>query len=232
MSFGLTNAPAAFQHMMNDIFHDLLDVCVIIYMDDILIYSVNQDEHDQHVWMVLKRLRLFKLYAKLEKCLFDQTEVEFLGYKISSQGISMDPSKVDTLLSWSQPKSVHDVQSFLGFANFYCIFINHFSNITIPLNQLTHKTSKPFAWNNSAQKSFDHLKKAFTSAPILVHVNPLHPFIIETDASDFTLGAILSQYQDNQLLHPVAFYSCKFSPAEINYDVYDKELLAIITAFE
>jgi hypothetical protein len=182
--------------------------------------------------MVLERLRQFKLYAKLEKCLFDQTQVEFLGYLVSPQGISMDPSKVDTLLSWAQPKSVHDVQSFLGFANFYCIFINHFSSITIPLNQLTHKTSKPFAWNDSAQKSFDHLKKAFTSAPVLVHVDPSRPFIIETDASDYALGAILSQYQDDHLLHPVAFYSRKFSPAEINYDVYDKELLAIITAFE
>ena len=100
------------------------------------------------------------------------------------------------------------------------------------MNQLTHKTSKPFIWNSYAQKSFDHLKKAFTSAPILVHVDPSCPFIIETDASDFALGAILSQYQDDQLLHPVAFYSRKFSPAEINYDVYDKELLAIITAFE
>src|ERR1700733_5273350 len=146
--------------------------------------------------MVIECLQLFKLYAKLENCLFDQTEVEFLGYKISSQGISLDPSKVDTLLSWSQPKSVHDVQSFLGFVNFYHIFIDHFSSITIPLNQLTHKPSKPFIWNNSVQKSFGHVKKAVTSAPILVHVNPSCPFIIKTDASDFAFGAILSQYQD------------------------------------
>jgi hypothetical protein len=144
----------------------------------------------------------------------------------------MDPLKVDTLLSWAQPHSIHDIQSFLGFANFYRIFIENFSGITTPLTKLTQKSAKPFTWTDGAEKSFVHLKKAFTSAPILAHANPLNPFIVETDASDFALGAILSQYQEDNLLHPVAFYSRKFTSSEINYDVYDKELLAIITAFE
>src|ERR1035438_781904 len=144
----------------------------------------------------------------------------------------MDPKKVDTLLSWSPPKLVHDVQSFLGFANFYRIFVKDFSGVASPLIALTNKTKAPFSWNPPAQASFDALKTAFTSAPILAHVDPSRLFIMETDASDFALGAVLSQYQDDGLLHPVAYYSHKFSTAEINYDVYDKELLAIITAFE
>ena len=232
MPFGLTNIPTTFQYMMNDIFQDLLDRCVVIYEDDILIYSTNQDEHNQNVKAVLKCLWLFGLDTKLETCLFNQTQVEFLGYIISPNGTSMDPLKVDTLLSWAQPRSIHDVQSFLGFANFYRIFIEKFSGIATPLTKLTQKSVKSFTWTDDAEKSFQYLKKAFTSAPILAHANPSKPFIIETDASDFALGAILSQYQEDNLLHPVAFYSRKFTSHEINYDVYDKELLAIITAFE
>ena len=232
MPFGLSNAPAVFQHMMNDIFRDLLDQFVVIYVDDILIYSSTQEEHNQHVKIVLDQLRKFHLFAKLEKCSFDQDQVEFLGYMVTPHGVHMDSRKVDTLLSWATPKSVHDIQSFLGFANFYRIFIKGFSLVTAPLVSLTCKDKKPFAWNSNAQSSFEALKQAFTSAPILAHVDPSQPFILETDASDFALGAVLSQYQDDGLLHPVAFYSCKFSPAEINYNVYDKELLAIVTAFE
>ena len=144
----------------------------------------------------------------------------------------MDPKKVETILSWATLKSVHDVQSFLGFGNFYHLFIKNFSEITAPLTSLTHKDKVPFKWNSQAQSSFKALKAAFTTAPVLAHVDPGRPFIIETDASDFALGAILSQYQDDGLLHPVAFYSQKFSSAEMNYHIYDKELLAIITAFE
>ena len=144
MPFGLTNAPAVFQHMMDDVFRDLLDECVIVYIDDILIYSPNQELHDQNVQRVLERLHQFGLYAKLEKCYFDQRQVEFLGFLVSPNGITMDPQKVSSLLSWEPPESVQDVQCFLGFANFYRTFIQDFSSIAVPLNVLPQNSSEPF----------------------------------------------------------------------------------------
>ena len=230
MPFGLTNAPAVFQHMANDIFRDLLDICLIIYLDDLLIYSKTQEEHDSHVLLVLKRLRENGLYAKLEKCSFDCKQVEFLGYVISSKGISMDPAKVKAVLEWQTPRSLRDVQCFLGFANFYRKFIQDYSKIILPLTQLTKK-GHAFLWSNEADMAFRHLKEAFTSAPILAHVDTNKPFIMEADASDFALGSILSQQGDTEELHPVAFHSRKFDAAEINYEIHDKELLAIVDSF-
>jgi hypothetical protein len=157
--------------------------------------------------------------------------VAFLGYVISPDGIFMDKSKVETIQCWATPSSIKDVRRFLGFANFYRRFIKGYSKITTSLTTLTWK-DKPFSWNPTAQAIFDTLKMAFTSAPILIHLDPTKPFIVETDASDFALGAILSQFGIDGLLHPVAFYSRKLTSAKINYQVYDKELLAIITAFE
>ena len=231
MPFGLTNAPAVFQHMANDIFRDFLDIFLIIYLDDLLIYSKTQEEHNAHVRQVLQRLREYGLYAKLEKCNFDCKQVEFLGYVVSSEGISMDPAKVQTVLDWQIPCSVRDVQCFLGFANFYRKFIKGYSAIILPLTQLTQK-NQSFIWTPGANKAFMDLKKAFTSAPVLAHVDPHKPFIMEADASDFALGSILSQQGDDEQLHPVAFHSRKFNAAEINYEVHDKELLAIVDSFE
>jgi hypothetical protein len=231
MPFGLTNAPAVFQHMANDIFRDFLDIFTIVYLDDILIYSKTQEEHDVHVCQVLQRLREYGLYAKLEKCKFDENQVEFLGYVVSHEGISMDPFKIQTVLDWQTPCSLRDVQCFLGFANFYRKFIKNYSKIVMPLTELTQK-NKPFTWNANATKAFDALKQAFTSAPILMHADLSKPFIIEADASDFALGSILSQTADDGKLHPVAFHSRKFEAAEINYEIHDKELLAIVDSFE
>ena len=132
MPFGLTNAPAVFQHMANDIFRDFLDIFTIIYLDDILIYSKTQEEHNNHVRQVLQRLREFGLYAKLEKCCFDRNQVEFLGYMVSPEGIFMDPKKVQTILDWKTPGSVRDLQCFLGFANFYHKFIKIYSKVVLP----------------------------------------------------------------------------------------------------
>ena len=231
MPFGLTNAPAVFQHMMNDIFREQLDHYVVIYLDDLLIYSKNQEEHDSHVTKVLEKLREVGLYAKLEKCEFDKTSVEFLGYVVTPQGIRMDQSKVDSLLSWKPPSTVREVQCFLGFANFYRIFIKNFSSLVSPLTALTRKDKK-FEWDSKAQRAFEDLKRQFTTAPILTHANPERQYIVETDGSDFAMGAVLSQLQDDGKLHPIAFYSRKFTAAEINYEIYDKELLAIVSAFE
>jgi hypothetical protein len=232
MLFGLTNALAVFQHLMNDIFREYMDEFVMVYLDDILIFSKDQETHDKHVRLVLATLREHGLYAKMEKCEFDKSSVAFFGYVISPDGIFMDKSKVETIQCWATPSSIKDVQRFLRFTNFYHRFIKGYSKITTPLTTLTCK-DKPFSWNPTAWAAFDTLKVAFTFAPcILIHPDPAKPFIVEIDAINFTLGAILSQFGIDGLLHPVAFYSRKLTSAEINYQVYDKELLAIITAFE
>ena len=233
MPFGLCNAPATFQHLANDIFRDLLDQFVVIYLDDILIFSNSTEEHQQHVRLVLERLRKNKLYIKLEKCEFHRTEIQFLGYIISPQGLHMDPNKIKAIVDWPVPSNVKEVQRFIGFANFYRRFIKNFSTIVTPITQLTRKTKKEFVWSPEAQESFCLLKTRFTTAPVLVHPNPELAFIVEVDASDSAIGAILSQRTgDKGLLHPCAFFSQRLTPAEKNYDVGNKELLAIIAAFK
>ena len=230
MPFGLTNAPAVFQHLANDIFRDFLDLFVIIYLDDILIYSKSQQEHDDHVKKVLKRLEEHGLFAKLEKCSFDQKQVEFLGYIVSSEGVAMDPGKVKAVLEWTKPLSVREVQSFLGFANFYRKFIKDYSRIVLPLTQLTLR-GRTFRWSLEADRAFDELKKRFTTAPVLAHPDVTKQFFVEADASDFAVGGVLSQAGDDGQQHPIAFHSRKFAAAEINYEIHDKELLAIVDAF-
>jgi hypothetical protein len=230
MPFGLTNAPAIFQHLMNDVFREYLDRFVVCYLDDILIYSKNVEEHEEHVKLVLQKLREKGLYAKAEKCAFHQPKVEFLGYIISSEGLMMDPKKVQAVTDWASPKTVRDVQCFLGFANFYRIFIKNYSQVAAPLTRLTCKDK--LEWTPAAQKAFEDLKVAFTTAPILVHPDFTKAFYMETDASDFALGAVLSQMGEDGKLHPIAFYSRKFSAAEINYEIHDKELLAIVDSFQ
>ncbi|SPC67452.1 uncharacterized protein UHOD_11751 [Ustilago sp. UG-2017b] len=157
MPFGLTNAPASFQHLMNDTFKDMLDRSLIIYLDDLLIYSSTLKQHQGHVSAVLARLRQAGLYAKAEKCQFSTSQTEFLGFVVSDQGVSMDPSKTEVITNWPVPKSVHDVQVFLGFCNFYRKFIPQYSRTAYPLTQLLRKEaqSPPFAWNNEAQHAFE-----------------------------------------------------------------------------
>ena len=230
MPFGLTNAPAAFQRFMNDIFSDMLDVSVIVYLDDILIYSDNPAEHRRHVKEVLRRLRANGLYAAEKKCFFHQDKVEFLGFILSPEGLSMDEAKVKVIQDWPEPRKVKDVQSFLGFANFYRRFIQDYSKITVPLTRLTRKGT-PWAWTEPCQQAFDELKTAFTTAPILTHWNPDAKILVETDASDYALAAIISTYVDGDI-HPIAFHSRTFTSTELNYDVHDKELLAIFEAFQ
>lgn len=230
MPFGLTNAPAIFQHLMNDIFREYLDDFVVCYLDDILIFSKNEEDHKTHVRLVLQKLRDAGLYAKLEKCVFHQPQVEFLGYIISGEGLSMDPKKIQTVINWKAPKTVRDVQCFLGFANFYRIFIKNYSKIAAPLTRLTCKDK--LEWSTEADQAFQDLKKTFTSAPILIHPDFQKPFFLETDASDFALGAVLSQHGEGGRLHSVAFHSRKFTAPEINYEIHDKELLAIVDSFQ
>uniref|UniRef100_A0A0W0FJX9 Reverse transcriptase domain-containing protein n=1 Tax=Moniliophthora roreri TaxID=221103 RepID=A0A0W0FJX9_MONRR len=188
---GLTNTPAAFQRFVNSIFTDLLDICVVIYLNDILIYSENMDNHEKHVKKVLWQLKKHSLYCNLKKY----------------------------------------IQSFLGFCNFYHWFIYGYSDITIPLTQLTRKDVR-WNWGPEAQKAFEDLKEAFTRAPVLTHWEPDCPITIETDASDYAIAAIVSITLSNGKLHPVAFLSQTLTGAKLNYDTHDKELLAIFEAFK
>jgi hypothetical protein len=229
MPFGLCNALGTFQHYMNDTFRDFLDQFLIVYLDDLLIYSETLEEHKRHVRMVLERLQKAELYLKLSKCEFHKEEVGFLGYIIGPNGVKMDPAKVSAITTWPTPKSVHDICVFLGLANFYRHFIKDFSKLATPMTSLLKKGRK-FYWDDRAQSAFEQLKTAFTTAPILRHFDPTLPTVLKADASDYALGTVISQRNPNNgVLHPVAFHSHKFQPPEQNYEIYDKEMLAIVS---
>ncbi|MBW0494406.1 hypothetical protein O181_034121 [Austropuccinia psidii MF-1] len=230
MPFGLTNAPASFQNLVNDIFADFLDICIVVYLDDIMLFSSSGEEHFKHVSSFLQRLRNNDFLSKASECVFHASSVEYLGYVVSSDGLKIDCSKVQQILNWPQPKNIKALQSFLGFANFYCCFIkNYFKKIT-SLTILLNKDSA-FISNEEALSQFQILKEAFNTSPILSHFNPSLPTIVETDASDYALGAVLSQVNDSGK-HPIAFDSCKLLPTELNYEVHDEELPGIVWALK
>src|SRR5207302_803662 len=231
MPFGLTNAPATFQNYINNALRLHLDQFCTAYLDDVLIYSETEEEHIKHVRIVLQELEHAGLQVKPQKCQFHVTSVEYLGYIITTNGIEMDPSKVKTIVEWPVPQKLRDVRSFLGFGNFYRRFIRGYSHHVRPLTALTKK-GVTFKWTIDCQQAFDHLKQAFTSAPILVHFDFEGEIIVETDASDLTSAGVLSQLKKEGIIYPVAFFSTKHLPAEYNYEIYDKELLAIVQAFE
>jgi hypothetical protein len=231
MPFGLTNTPATFQNYINDVLAPYLDRFCTAYLDDTLIYSDNFEEHQQHVRLVLDAFAKVGLHLKPEKCEFHQQEVKYLGLIISMEGIKMDPEKIRAVQDWEPPSNLKDVRTFLGFANFYCRFVRNYSRIVQPLTFLTHK-GVPFAWSMEQQMAFDTLKATFTSAPILARFDPDRDVIVEMDASDYVSTGVLSQYDDDNVLHPVAYFSKKHSPVECNYEIYDKELMAIVRAFE
>ncbi|KAJ1584616.1 hypothetical protein NDA11_003564 [Ustilago hordei] len=228
MPFGLANAPAHFQSFINDIFRDIIGIYVVVYLDDFLIFSDTEEAHVKHVTEVLTRLRSNRLFAKLSKCEFHTKTVEFLGYIIKPTGIEMDPEKVRTVKEWPMPESIHDIQRFLGFANFYRRFIAHFARIAKPLTALVKPIErfKKFELPEEAQQAFHKLIQAFTSAGVLQHFDYHLPTRLETDASDFAIAGVLKQEHEGRW-HPVAFYSRKMSSAEKNYEIHDKELLAV-----
>ncbi|KAJ8374999.1 hypothetical protein SKAU_G00055790 [Synaphobranchus kaupii] len=230
--FGLTNAPAVFQSMVNDVLRDLLGRSVFVYIDDILIFSQSPQEHVRHVREVLQRLLENQLFVKAEKCSFHASTVPFLGFIIEEGSIRADPVKIKAVTEWPQPTSRKHLQQFLGFANFYRRFIRNYSSIAAPLTKLT-SVALPYCWNSDAQRAFELLKARFSSAPILLHPDTSRQFVVEVDASDTGVGAILSQRSaSDSKLHPCAFFSRRLSSAERNYDVGDRELLAIKLALE
>ncbi|KAJ8354748.1 hypothetical protein SKAU_G00223150 [Synaphobranchus kaupii] len=230
--FGLTNAPAVFQVMVNDVLRDLLGRFVFVYIDDILIFSKTPQEHVLHVREVLQRLLENQLFVKAEKCSFHTSSVPFLSFIIMEGRIRADPTKVKAVTEWPQPSTRKHLQQFLGFANFYHRLIRNYSITAALLTKLT-STSIPYCWNPEAQHAFEQLKARFSTAPILCHPDPTRQFTVEVDASDTGVGAILSQRAalDNKL-HPCAFFSRRLTPAERNYDVGDREVLAIKLALE
>ena len=235
MPFGLTNAPATFQTLVNKIFREFLDKYVIVYLDDILVYSNTYEEHLQHLRQVLQTLRENELYAKPQKCVFAKQEVDFCGHIVGNGVVKVMQTKIKSIREWPQPKNVHEVRQFLGLAGYYRRFIKNFSLIALPLSELLkvgeenkrkHKY-KPIPWNTAHQLAFERLKQRLTDAPILQQVDTSKPFILETDASDFAIGACLLQTGDDGKRHPVAFHSRKLHDAELRYPVHEKELLAI-----
>ncbi|TPX47565.1 hypothetical protein SeLEV6574_g02595, partial [Synchytrium endobioticum] len=232
MPFGLANAPSIFMRFINTLFADILNIYLIVYLDDILVFSHTVTDHDHHLKDVLERLRRNKLTAKLEKCEFYKTTIEFCGFRISNGSVMMSATKIHAVSNWEAPKDIKALQSFLGFLNFYRRFIKDFSKIALPLTTLSKK-DQPYLWSKECNQAFSSLKKFVTASPVLRIPDSSQPFIIDTDASDFALGAVLSQKDDETgKLRPCAFRSEKLSGSELNYSINDKELLSIIKALQ
>ncbi|CAI7788692.1 unnamed protein product [Closterium sp. NIES-53] len=230
MPFGLTNAPATFQAEMNHILRPLLDECVVVYLDDILIYSRDMEQHIEHLRRVFEILRREKFYVKLSKSEFALKKVQFLGHMVSAQGVHVDPKKIKAVRTWKTPENVKELQQFLGFANYYNRFVPQFAKIATPLTNLLKKNT-PFKWEDVHQQAMEQLKTALTSAPVLILPDPEKDYVIEADASDQAVGAVLMQDQGKGL-QPIAYLSKKLHGAQLNYPIHDKEALAIITAFK
>jgi len=228
LPFGLTNAPATFMHLMHETFRPYLDNFVIVFLDDILIFSKTLKEHEVHVKKVLEILRQQKLFAKESKCDLFKTEVEFLGHIVGRNGIRMMEDKVKAIQDWPTPTKVTHIRSFLGTAGYYRRFIKDFSKLAAPLSDLT-KDNVKFEWDNQQELAFKALKSSIATGPVLILPDPNLPFVVHTDASGFAVGAVLQQDQ-GQGLQPVAYLSKKMLDAETRYPTHEQELLAVITA--
>ncbi|KAL0556597.1 hypothetical protein IC582_005111 [Cucumis melo] len=190
MPFGLTNAPAVFMDLMNRIFHQYLDQFVIVFINDILVYSVDRESHEEHLRIVLQTLRDKQLYAKFSKCEFWLEQVVFLGHVVSAKEVSVDLQKVEAVVNWERPTSETEVRSFLGLAGYYRCFIEDFCRLALPLTALTRKNAK-FEWSDKYEQSFQKLKKRLVTAPILVLPVTEKDYVIYCDASRLGLGCVL-----------------------------------------
>ncbi|KAJ4701059.1 Retrotransposon protein, putative, Ty3-gypsy subclass [Melia azedarach] len=226
MPFGLTNAPAAFMDLMNRVFHPYLDRFVIVFIDDILVYSPSREEHAEHLRVVLQTLKNKQLYAKFSKCQFWLDRVAFLGHVISANGIYVDPQKIEAVVNWERPTSVTEVRSFLGLAGYYRRFVEGFSKIAGPLTKLTRKNVK-FEWTDDCEQSFQELKKRLTSAPVLTLPSGTEGFVVYSDASRQGLGCVLMQHGK-----VIAYASRQLKKHELNYPTHDLELAAIVFALK
>src|SRR5215212_3810604 len=226
MPFRLTNVLATFQAVMQDILRPYLDGFVLVYIDDILIFSKTKKDHFKHIHLVLNKLRENQLYAKPSKCNFLTDSIEYLGHIVTSEGIKVDPHKIKTIKKWPIPKNVSEIRSFLGITGYYRRFVEGYSKIAKPITDLLHKDTK-FEWTTNCQQAYQTLKDKLISAPILKTYDPEVAIRITTDASDFAIGAVLEQQFDDKW-YPIAFELRKLSKAKENYAVHEKEILAIV----
>ena len=232
MFFGLMNSPAMFQAMMNELLRDLTNTGkVAVFIDDVIVGTETEEGHDELVAEVIKRLEENVLYVKLEKCKWKVREVEFLRVVIGLEGIKMEKEKVKGVLEWLTPKCVKDVQKFLGLANYYCRFIEGFTMVARPLHDMVKKDKK-WEWTEKQEETFKELKKRFMEEPVLAAPDIDKKMRIEVDALDYATGDVLSMECGDGLWRPVAFLSKSLNETERNYEIHDKEMLAIIRGLE
>ena len=230
LPMGLCNSPGVFMALMNDTFRDYLDKFVLVFLDDIIIYSDSLEEHERHLRLALQRLREQRLCAKLSKSALCQTEVEFLGHYVGRDGLRVMEDKIEAVRDWPVPTTMRELRAFLGLAGYYRRFVKGFSEIALPLTELTRNaTHQRLQWGARQQLAFIELKRALQTTPVLALPDPTLPFVVNCDASGYAVGAVLQQDRGSGL-QPVAFLSKKLTGAESRYPVHEQELLAIITA--
>jgi len=232
MFFGLTNSPATFQTMMNELLRDLINIGkMAAFIDDVIVGMEMEEEHDEIVAEVIRRMEENDLYMKPEKCKRKIREVGFLGVIIGPEGIKMEKENVRRVLEWPTPKCVKDVQKFLGLANYYCRFIQDFVSITRPLHNMVKKDRK-WKWTEKQEKAFEELKKRFMQELVLAALDLDKKMRIKVDTSDYTTDRVLSMECEDGLWRLMAFLSKSLNETERNYEIYDKEMLAIVRELE
>jgi hypothetical protein len=224
MPFGLTNAPSTFQSLMNEVFHDYLRKFVLVFFDDILVYSSSWAQHLEHVRIVLEIMEKQQLYVKRTKCIFGQQEVQYLGHVISPNGVGVDPEKVDAMQKWPKPETLKAMRGFLGLTGYYRRFIQDYGKIAAPLNRMLKKNN--FTWTAAAETAFENLKQAMVKAPVLALPDFSKDFVVECDASGIGIGAVLHQGR------PIAFLSQALQGNQLLLSTYEKEILALVMAVQ
>ena len=223
--FGMTNAPAQFMNLMHDVLREYLDQFVLVFLDDILVYSQTVEDHAEHLRQVFAKLREWQLFAKASKCQMLTKSIEFLGQQNTAKGMSPTEEKLKVLKEWNKPHNVRDVRSFLGFANYYRRFVYNFAEVAHPLTELTKKGVE-WQWGPMEQRAFQLLKQRLCEAPILLYPDPQRPYVVVTDASGSAARGVLMQDHGDGL-RPLAFMSKAFKPSEQRYSAYERELAAV-----
>ena len=230
--FRLTNSLAMFQAMMNNLLRDLaVEEKVVVFIDDVMVATETEEGHDEIVEEVLRRLEENDLFVKLEKCVWKVREVGFLGVIIGEDRVRMEKEKVQGVIEWPVPRSVRNVQKFLGLANYYRRFVKNFAKIAKPLHEMTRKETK-WSWGEKQQSAFEELKERFTTEPVLVTPDLDKEMRVEVDASDFTIDGVLSMKGEDERWRPVVYISKSLNEAKRNYEIHNKKMLAIIWYLE